>query len=131
MSKLPVALIIEDEPFWSGVMARLLRQIGVDSQVASDAGRARELLRDGFFDVVLIDLVLPGQEGTDLINEIQRDRSLVNRCLIVTSHEHVASYFSEEIPIIDKNRIQELIPQVMRILGDRGDLPQPGDLTAN
>jgi DNA-binding NtrC family response regulator len=131
MSKLPVALIIEDEAFWSGVMARMLRQIGVDSQVASDAGRARELLRDGFFDVVLIDLVLPGQEGTDLINEIQHDRLLVNRCLIVTAHEHVASYFSAEIPIIDKNRIQDLIPQVMQILGEPGEVPQSGGLTAN
>jgi DNA-binding NtrC family response regulator len=131
MSKLPVALIIEDEAFWSGVMARLLRQIGVDSQVACDAVRARELLRARFFDVVLVDLVLPGQEGIDLIQEIQRDRLLLNRCVIVTAHEHIASYFSAEIPIIDKNRIQELVPQVLRILGEREDLPRPGDLTAS
>ena len=122
MSKSPVALIIEDETFWSGVMARLLRQISVDSQVACDAVRARELLRDGFFDVVLIDLVLPGQEGTDLIEEVQRDRLLASRSLIVTAHEHIASYFSAEIPIVDKNRIQELAPKVMRILGERKDL---------
>ena len=123
MSKSPVALIIEDETFWSGVMARLLRQIGVDSQVACDATRAREQLRAGIFDVVLIDLVLPGQEGTDLIREVQRDRLLASRCLIVTAHEQIASYFSAEIPIIDKNRIQELAPQVMRILGERKDVP--------
>ncbi len=131
MSKSPLALIIEDEPFWSGIIAHLLRQIGVESQVACDAGRARELLRARFFDVVLVDLVLPGQEGTDLIREIQGDRLLLNRCVIVTAHEHVASYFSEEIPIIDKNRIQELAPQVMRILGEREDVPRPGDLPAS
>ncbi len=131
MNKSPVALIIEDEPFWSGLIARLLRQIGVDSQVASDASRARAMLHDGYFDVVLIDLVLPGQEGTDLINEIQRDRLLASRCLIVTAHEHVASYFSAEIPIVDKNRMQELVPQVTRILGQRADPSQPGDLAAN
>ena len=124
----PLALIIEDEPFWSSVLERLLAPIGVVSRIAPDAAHARRLLHEDTFDVILIDVVLPGQEGLVLLEEVGRDSELASRCVIVTAHPHVGSYFAGEIPIIDKAHPANLIPMVRRIL-ERGNFATSPDPT--
>jgi two-component system, OmpR family, phosphate regulon response regulator OmpR len=113
-----LALIIEDESFWSAILERALLQIGVASRVARDAAQARRELLAGHFDVILVDLVLPGQEGLGLVQEISRNPELAGRAVIVTAHSHVAGYVSGGIPVIGKNRLEDLIPHLIRIIGE-------------
>jgi CheY-like chemotaxis protein len=111
----PLALIIEDEPLASRVLQRVLETLGVSSAVAADAGEARLSLKERSFDVILIDLRLPGQEGPGLIEEIQSDARLAARSIVVTAFPMVANMFTH-LPIIDKDHLHEITGHVERIL---------------
>ncbi len=116
MSGQPRALIIEDERLWSTILERVLQQLGVSSHIVHDAEGARIALAEHRFDIVLVDLQLPGHAGMGLIDEIKRDKALARRCIIVTGHSMVANYFSDTIPVVDKLRLHDLKPHILRLI---------------
>jgi two-component system response regulator QseB len=66
------ALIIEDDATTSATLDGLLRREGWQTRVAEDLATAWAALREGPFDVVLLDLSLPDGEGTDLLGKVRR-----------------------------------------------------------
>src|SRR5512146_886569 len=72
ISAMPSILVVEDHPLFVQSLVRLLRDRGgyKVSSVAS-AEEALQQLKDGSrFDLVMIDVSLPGMSGIDLIEEI-------------------------------------------------------------
>ncbi|UCF63238.1 MAG: response regulator [bacterium] len=63
-------LIVEDEPDLSVVFVNLLSVFGVQSQVAENAGSAKNSIINEKFDFVIIDLTLPDMSGIDLYKEM-------------------------------------------------------------
>lgn len=57
-------LIVEDEPNHADVMADALRRLGHVCTIVNDVASAMEELKHGNFDVIITDLVMPG-EGAD------------------------------------------------------------------
>ena len=64
-------LIIEDDPDIASLIAMHLGDAGFETEVANagDAGLAR--FRDGGFDLVVLDLMLPGLDGLSVCREIR------------------------------------------------------------
>ncbi len=112
----PLALIIEDDVVWSTILERVLLQLGIRSRVAPDEREARIELNDRQFALILVDLQLPGQEGIELLNDIRSSPALARRAIIVTAFDRIATYFSADIPVVDKSRLHELVPHVNRIM---------------
>ncbi len=78
-------LVVEDHPLFVQSLARLLRDRG--GYQVSSVGSAEEAMQqlDGKFDLVMIDVSLPGMSGLDLVDEIhQKDPHLP--CLMVSGH---------------------------------------------
>lgn len=70
-------LIVEDEARISSFLERGLRSEGWTPTVAPDGDEALTLARSGAFDLVLLDLGLPGRDGLEVLEEIRRhDRQL-------------------------------------------------------
>ena len=65
-------LIVEDDPDINCLLARILAKAGYDTTSAFSGSEAR-LLKPRSFDLVLLDLMLPGATGEELIEEIRRD----------------------------------------------------------
>ncbi|HIY86513.1 MAG TPA: response regulator transcription factor [Candidatus Yaniella excrementavium] len=66
-------LVVEDEPSISDPLAYLLQREGYEVTVVDDGLEAvAEFDRNGA-DLVLLDLMLPGQPGTDVIRQIRQD----------------------------------------------------------
>jgi DNA-binding response OmpR family regulator len=67
-------LVIEDEPRILGFLARGLEAEGfaVDTAGNGDAGLRRA--RRNAYDLVLLDLLLPGVDGLTVLQELSRDR---------------------------------------------------------
>ena len=64
--------LIEDDPDICRVLEQFLTQNGCTVETAADGLRAAVLLREGQFDLVLMDLMLPGQSGESLLTDLRQ-----------------------------------------------------------
>jgi DNA-binding response OmpR family regulator len=60
-------LVVDDEAYVRAGLERVLTAAGDHVVCAPDAEAAREVLRDAAFDIVIIDVVLPGIGGMEAI----------------------------------------------------------------
>lgn len=67
------ALLVEDNDNERELLARFLRQAGVDVDTAGDGADALDYLRNKTPDVVLLDMGLPRCDGPTAVREIRRD----------------------------------------------------------
>jgi len=66
-------LIVEDDPELSSVLIRGFGEHGVESQHAATVAAAREHAMLGTFDVLVLDVMLPGGSGFELCRELRRN----------------------------------------------------------
>lgn len=80
-------LIVDDEPDVLRLFRRMLASAGRNYRVlrAGSAGQARRIMADTKPDVVLSDLVMPEQDGYQLIAEMKADPALRDIPIVVTS----------------------------------------------
>ena len=78
-------LVIDDDPFFCRLAATLLASSGYRVVTETDPRHTLKLLRDGDFDVVLVDLVMPEMGGLELIARIREHWSALP-ILVVTAH---------------------------------------------
>jgi PAS domain S-box-containing protein len=64
-------LVCEDDPDQANRLSLILQDAGCRTEVARDAARAKALLSERHFDAMTLDIVLPGQDGISLIQELR------------------------------------------------------------
>ena len=64
-------LIAEDEPRLASFLEKGLRSNGFVTTVAEDGAKASLLARDAEFDLLVLDLGLPGKDGTEVLHELR------------------------------------------------------------
>ena len=80
-------LVVEDDEATRGALRALLDDAGYDCDEASDGERAVEVMRDAPFDLVVLDLGLPGMSGADLHRQLRRDpRTRFLPIVFLTAH---------------------------------------------
>ena len=67
-------LIVEDEPDIAFGLQEDLTRHGHETQVAVDGDAGVRLGRSGGWDVILLDLMLPGRDGFEVCRELRRSR---------------------------------------------------------
>ncbi|HXN81986.1 MAG TPA: response regulator transcription factor [Myxococcales bacterium] len=65
------ALLIEDDRKLSSLLVEFLGQNGIEAVAAEDANAALSALGAGRFDILLVDLMLPGMDGLTLTRRIR------------------------------------------------------------
>jgi CheY-like chemotaxis protein len=82
-------LLVEDNPVNVQVASAMLRQAGCTVTVATGGHEALAALKDGVFDLVLMDCQLPGMDGyecTRIIRESEASSGKHQRIVAVTAH---------------------------------------------
>ena len=117
-------LIAEDEARIASFLEKGLRANGFTTVVVSDGSQALQLARSGDFDLLILDLGLPGMDGFDVLSELRRrDRNLP--VVILTArdsvHDTVAGLEGGADDYIAKPfRFEELLARVrVRLRGER------------
>jgi DNA-binding response OmpR family regulator len=64
-------LIAEDEPRLASFLEKGLRSNGFVTSVAEDGMKASMMARDDEFDLLVLDLGLPGKDGTEVLRELR------------------------------------------------------------
>ncbi len=85
-------LIVDDEPEAQELIAEALRMDGFTIQSVGDARSALLAVREERYDVILLDLGLPGIDGLELLRMIKRDLALQHVPVIVLTGWEGADY---------------------------------------
>jgi DNA-binding response OmpR family regulator len=78
-------LVADDEERLRRVLVRILYRHGIDAETAADGTQAVTMARAGVYDLVILDLLMPGTDGFSALRQIMRHRPdqavLVLSCL--------------------------------------------------
>jgi two-component system phosphate regulon response regulator PhoB len=66
-------LLVEDEPEIQEMVSRVLAREGFDVQLAGDSSEAHQRLAEQVPDLMLVDWMLPGMSGLELVRRCRRD----------------------------------------------------------
>ena len=75
-------LIVEDEESLRDIMSRTLKKEGHVTETAGDYASAMEKLGVYSYDCVLLDIMLPGGSGLDILSHIKKTNKKLNVIII-------------------------------------------------
>jgi len=90
MSSKGIIHIIDDEPVIHDVLAQLLTSEGYEVEISSSGEEALEKFPSHSFDVILLDLLMPGMDGIEVLRRIKRIDPLA-AVIIITAYGSVES----------------------------------------
>lgn len=79
-------LIIEDDKFLRELIARKLANEGYETSEAVDGEEGLKKLKDEKPDLVLLDLILPGIDGFEVLSKMKEDSSLSQIPVLILSN---------------------------------------------
>jgi two-component system, cell cycle response regulator len=78
-------LVVDDEPINLRLLGRSLERDGHDVVTASDGAQALEVLAATRVDIVLLDVLMPGLDGYEVLERVQADPALRHIPIIMVS----------------------------------------------
>ena len=87
MAGIKTILCIEDDLFIGEMYARSLRKAGYDITLVTSGKEGLEAALRNTYDLILLDILLPEQHGTEILKELRgaEDRVPKSRILILTN----------------------------------------------
>lgn len=83
-------LIVDDEQDFREIMAKKLQKRDLSCDSAEDGATALEMIKAKHYDVVLLDVKMPGMDGIQTLREIKKIAPLVE-VVMLTGHASVES----------------------------------------
>ncbi len=89
--KTPGVLLIDDEIAFAKNIAETLRLKGYEASVAGNGEQGLRAINENRYDVIVLDLRMPGLSGLDVLKEIMPERKGAPEVIILTGHANVES----------------------------------------
>lgn len=86
-----IILIVDDETDSLELLRQILTDAGLRVMTAQSGAAALEILAGRHVDVLVVDMVMPGMGGIDLLREV-RARGSGAGCIVVTAYGEMTSY---------------------------------------
>jgi DNA-binding response OmpR family regulator len=80
---IPRVLVVEDDPALGTLVETLLARRGFDCETITDGEAAIRRLRTASFDAILLDLMLPGAFGFDILRFLDAERPGMSKRVVV------------------------------------------------
>lgn len=90
MENLPRLLLVDDEERFRDTLAKRLKETGYDVAGAASGMDALETLAKEKFDIVVMDIQMPGMSGIETLSEI-RAKHIGVEVIMLTGHGDVSS----------------------------------------
>ncbi|MBS1107307.1 MAG: response regulator receiver protein, partial [Deltaproteobacteria bacterium] len=78
-------LVVDDEPGNRDLLARRLEAVGYEVMAVSDGRSALQRIADQSFDLVLLDVMMPGMSGLEVLETIRREQPLTRLPVILAT----------------------------------------------
>ena len=82
-------LIIEDEKKLCDTIAKSLHASGYETDVCYDGNEALEMVYSEEYDLIVLDLTLPGKDGMEILRQL-REHNEETRVLILSARSQIA-----------------------------------------
>lgn len=80
------ALICEDDPAIRALVRTVVMREGFEAELAVDGREGMEKLRSGCYDIILLDLMMPGVDGYGVIDFIKTEQpKSIRKVVIMTA----------------------------------------------
>ncbi|MCD6362309.1 MAG: response regulator [Armatimonadetes bacterium] len=118
-------LIVEDEQDVSFMMQQVVAVHGHEALVADDGSRALEILDEGPVDLIILDLMMPGMDGYQVMEELQ---ARGDRPPVIVYSGYLGSVVEDQFPhaemVCSKPvNVVEFLETIERVL----ETPRDGD----
>ncbi|MFO8240067.1 MAG: response regulator [Dissulfuribacterales bacterium] len=80
-------LLVDDEEMFLEFLSRRLISYQYDVKICSSGENALEMMTDNDFDVVILDVLMPGMDGIETLWEIKKIKPLTE-VIMLTGHSH-------------------------------------------
>lgn len=78
-------LLVDDEEEFVSALAERLDIRGIDTRVATDGEQALELMAAQSFDVIVLDVIMPGISGLEVLQRI-KEQKIPSAVILLTGH---------------------------------------------
>lgn len=119
MSDDTYVLIVEDDPFYSSIYKTKVEKDGVNAQIVHDGDQALKAARAKKPALIVLDLIMPGKDGFQTLQELKADPALKDIKVLVLSNlsqdediKRVMDLGAVEYLIKSNIPIQELIQKI-------------------
>jgi len=140
--KNPAILVVDDDPVIRHLLEQRLKKANYSVQVAEDGYVAEKMLRTHIYDIVLTDLMMPGDIGGIEVLEIAKEISSRIEVILITAHSSVdtavaamkkgaCDYLEKPINFDELFLRIDKIANVQTILRSAQDLQMAMDTTEN
>jgi DNA-binding response OmpR family regulator len=116
----PLVLVVDDDPDLCATLWDVLRERGYRVGIAHHPTAAADQLRDAQFQVVLIDMRLPGGDGSDVFRVV-RVRNPQTRTVIITGHRGETDDLVQTVLRAGADAVCYKpfdVPKLLEVLGD-------------
>lgn len=79
-------LLVEDDPLISNIYHTSLERAGYEVETVVNGARVLSKLREGEYDLLLLDLVLPEKSGFEVLRELNREGLNENLKVVILSN---------------------------------------------
>ncbi|GMQ95272.1 MAG: hypothetical protein BMS9Abin13_385 [Patescibacteria group bacterium] len=117
-------LIVEDDKFLRELLVRKLFAAGFEVESAIDATAAFEILKEKKPQIVLLDLLLPGEDGFSILGKIRESAETTSLPVIVLSNlgqkediDKALSLGATDFMVKANFTLDEIIEKVNNLLG--------------
>jgi signal transduction histidine kinase/DNA-binding response OmpR family regulator len=119
-------LLVDDDPATLELLAEILRSAGYETQSVQSGTRALEVLSSKLVSAVLLDLLMPGMDGFEVIRHLRQDPTLKELPIFVMTSKTLTSEESDLLArdtqaLLLKNGSwqQQLVAEVERVIQGR------------
>ncbi|RUM81429.1 MAG: histidine kinase [Candidatus Thioglobus sp.] len=119
-------LIIDDESINSETMKDTLEDVNYNVVLAQDAAEAKTLVKDQTFDLVMMDVWMPGQDGMALLEEWMSEGFSMPVVMMSGHAEHQDVVKAIRMGAVDflKKPLQDILPLVRKLLSEQASIQE-------
>ena len=86
MSQPAAVLVVEDDLSTQGLLVAVVKHLGLTARTADDGHTGLMMMAEAPPDVILLDLIMPGMDGFEVLREMKHSRShLLGRTIVITA----------------------------------------------
>jgi DNA-binding NtrC family response regulator len=119
-------LIIDDESINSETMKDTLEDVNYNVVLAQDAAEAKTIVKDQTFDLVMMDVWMPGQDGMALLEEWMSEGFSMPVVMMSGHAEHQDVVKAIRMGAVDflKKPLHDILPLVRKILSEQASIQE-------